>query len=118
MDERSLGRLEAQVENLTLTVQATNEESSRHREAIRTELSRLNEQIAPINMSLTELGRRVLAQGNILKGYEEKRLMFTGVTRVGKWFGRSVWIVISAIVVVWGEHLKTPFVKLIELFTK
>lgn len=116
MDERALGRLEAQVENLTRVVKETSEDATVHREGVRQELSRLNDQIGPMNMSLTELGRKVIAQGNILRTYEDRRIEFRGLLRGGKWLARTAWITFSGVLILWGEHIKAPFIKLLELF--
>lgn len=116
MDERAFGRVEAQVENLIRTVKESNEAATTHREAIRQELAHINDKIGPINMSLTDLGRKVIAQGNILKTYEEQRIEFRGFTKAGKVLVHSLWITVSALFLFWGEHIKSPFIRFIELF--
>lgn len=115
-DDKAIGRLEAQVENVVKAVETGNREASRHRQAIRSELNTLNNRVSPLAHEVKEMGKRVTQQGAILERYERQRLEIQGAARVGKWFFRGLWAIISGLLILWADHVKLPFIRLLELF--
>lgn len=123
--ERLLGKLEEgiaglkeDVHELDRKAEASEEKASTYRGEMRKTLNEVNDKIDPIKNDVDLLKLQVQAHEVVIKSFAEERSELAGALKVSRWLVRAMWLFGGGALLMWGEHIKDPWNKIVQFFFK
>lgn len=109
--QRTLGRLEEAVDNISKALERSDEKSAEERRHMNETLDEISDKVDPLITRLDALELTVKAHEVTLASYAEREIEIRGAARLGYFLIHIFWMVGACIAFIFGDRLKEPFQK-------